>query len=115
MEGQEGVGSVPVTADAGDDQVSFGHLLRRLRRAAGLTQQALAERAGLSLDAVGMLERGVRRAPRMATVTLLAQGLGLSGVQRDALAAAADLRLGEEEDGQQQWLGPPPVAPEPAD
>lgn len=42
---------------------AFGALLRRYRLAAGLTQEALAERAGLSGDAVGVLERGARQAP----------------------------------------------------
>ena len=35
--------------------VSFGELLRRFRGHAGLTQEELAERAGLSVDAVGLL------------------------------------------------------------
>ena len=42
----------------------FGELLRRLRVAAGLTQEALAERAGLSARGLSDLERGVR--PRHA-------------------------------------------------
>ena len=36
----------------------FGDLLRELRAAAGLTQEELAARAGLSPNAVGALERG---------------------------------------------------------
>ena len=46
------------------EDVAFGDLLRRYRLAAGLTQEALAERAGLSSDAVSTLERG--RAARRA-------------------------------------------------
>jgi DNA-binding XRE family transcriptional regulator len=38
---------------------SFGELLRGHRLAAGLTQQALAERAGVSVEAVSTLERGL--------------------------------------------------------
>ena len=41
----------------GPDAVSFGALLKRQRLAAGLTQEALAERAGLSAKAVSDLER----------------------------------------------------------
>jgi DNA-binding XRE family transcriptional regulator len=45
----------------------FGEQLRRLREAAGITQEELAERAGLSRDAVGALERGLRRSSRTRT------------------------------------------------
>ena len=41
----------------------FGGLLRRFRLAAGFSQEALAERAGLSADAVAALERGRRSRP----------------------------------------------------
>ena len=37
----------------------FGDLLRQYRQAAGLTQEALAERAGLSVHGIQKLERGV--------------------------------------------------------
>ena len=63
------------------DGPSFAVLLRRYR--AGLTQEELAERAGLSVRAVSDLERGVRRAPYKETVRLLAEALGL-GVQERA-------------------------------
>jgi transcriptional regulator with XRE-family HTH domain len=42
---------------------SFAHLLRQYRTAAGLTQQELAERAGLSARGVQDLERAIRRTP----------------------------------------------------
>ena len=42
---------------------SFGEVLRRYRVAAGLSQEALADRAGLSLRGVSDLERGLSRAP----------------------------------------------------
>ena len=41
-----------------DEHASFGTLLRRLRTAAGLTQQKLAERAGLSRRGIDDVERG---------------------------------------------------------
>jgi transcriptional regulator with XRE-family HTH domain len=44
---------------------TFGALLRRARRAARLSQQALAERAGLSVDAISALERGLTVWPRL--------------------------------------------------
>ena len=68
---------------------TFGMLLRQLRLAAGLTQEALAERAGVSARGVQDLERGIRRAPRAETVRLLADALGLSGETRAALITAA--------------------------
>jgi len=47
---------------------TFGALLRRHREASGLSQEQLAERAGLSSDAVSTLERGVRQTPHRATL-----------------------------------------------
>src|SRR5437764_4666359 len=67
----------------------FGALLRRLRLAAGLTQEALAERAGVSAKAVGGLERDPNRAPRLDTVALLADALGLDPTARARFLAAA--------------------------
>ncbi|WP_198664017.1 ATP-binding protein [Jiangella endophytica] len=53
-------------------------MLRQHRLTAGLSQEELAEKAGLSSDAVAALERGRRRAPRPLTVRLLATALNLS-------------------------------------
>jgi transcriptional regulator with XRE-family HTH domain len=50
----------------------FGALLRGHRVLAGLTQEALAEHAGLSARAIGDLERGVNRTPQPNTLLLLA-------------------------------------------
>ncbi|MCR6482528.1 helix-turn-helix domain-containing protein [Amycolatopsis sp. OK19-0408] len=68
---------------------SFGARLRRLRRAAGLTQENLAEKSGLSGQAVGALERGDRRYPQRATLERLADALGLDGDERAEFTAAA--------------------------
>jgi predicted ATPase/transcriptional regulator with XRE-family HTH domain len=68
---------------------TFGDLLRRQRRAAGLTQEELAERSGLSVRGIADLERGVRRAPRRDTVALLVRALGGSPQDGETLAAAA--------------------------
>jgi predicted ATPase/transcriptional regulator with XRE-family HTH domain len=72
---------------------TFGMLLRRHRLAAGLTQEALAERAGVSARGVQDLERGIRRAPRAETVRLLADALGLNEETRAALIVAAHPEL----------------------
>jgi transcriptional regulator with XRE-family HTH domain len=42
---------------------SFGTALRRLRERSGLTQEQLAECAGLSAKSISVLERGERRHP----------------------------------------------------
>jgi tetratricopeptide (TPR) repeat protein/DNA-binding XRE family transcriptional regulator len=73
--------------------VAFGTLLRRYRIAAGLTQEELAERAGISRRSLGDMERGVVHTPRKDTVTLLTAALALSPQERAALAEAAR-RLG---------------------
>jgi transcriptional regulator with XRE-family HTH domain len=44
-------------------RLDFGALLRRFRLDAGMTQQTLAERAKLSVEAIGALERGARTDP----------------------------------------------------
>ncbi len=68
---------------------SFGALLRRYRQAAGLTQEALAQRAGLSVRGISDLERGTRQAPHHETVNLLAIALALPPHKRALLEAAA--------------------------
>ena len=64
---------------------SFGEELRRLRVHAGLTQEELAERAGITAQAIGALERGDRRRPYPHTVRSLSAALGLSQPEQDAL------------------------------
>jgi tetratricopeptide (TPR) repeat protein/transcriptional regulator with XRE-family HTH domain len=69
---------------------TFGELLRHHRQTAALSQEELAERAGLSPKAVSLLERGQRRFPRRETIEALTTALGLREPDRTALAAAAD-------------------------
>ena len=69
--------------------LSFAGLLRQLRDDAGLTQEDLAEAAGLSPRSVSDLERGVNRTARHDTARLLAGALGLSGPRRALFEAAA--------------------------
>lgn len=68
---------------------SFGALLRRYRLAAGLSQEALAERAGMSLTGIGDLERGRRRTPQRETLVRLVSALALSEEKREAFETAA--------------------------
>jgi predicted ATPase/DNA-binding XRE family transcriptional regulator/Tfp pilus assembly protein PilF len=67
----------------------FGLLLQRARRAAGLTQEELAERAGVSARAISDLERGCRSRPRSSTLALLAEALHLSPEDRARLEAVS--------------------------
>jgi transcriptional regulator with XRE-family HTH domain len=73
------------TADA--DRLVFGDLLRRYRLGAGLTQEALAERAGISVRGLSDLERGARRAPRRDTLLRLTEALDLSEQERTVFQA----------------------------
>jgi tetratricopeptide (TPR) repeat protein/transcriptional regulator with XRE-family HTH domain len=69
--------------------LSFGGLLRRLRDDAGLTQDELAEAAGVSQRAVSDLERGINRTARKDTAVLLADALGLGGRASELFISAA--------------------------
>jgi transcriptional regulator with XRE-family HTH domain len=66
----------------------FGELLRRHRSASGLTQEELAERAGLSVRGLRYLERGLHR-PYQDTVQRLLDALDLSPEDHRLLVAAA--------------------------
>ncbi|HZS93929.1 MAG TPA: AAA family ATPase [Chloroflexota bacterium] len=67
----------------------FGEILQRLRLAAGLTQEELAERARLSARAISDLERGAKTRPHLATVRQLSEALGLTDAERAELQRAA--------------------------
>ena len=49
--------------------------LKRLRDEARMTQQELANAAGLSITHIGYLERGQRRNPSVSTVRAIARAL----------------------------------------
>src|SRR5215471_20605252 len=68
---------------------SFGVLLLRHRVAAALSQEELAERAGLSRRGISDLERGTRQSPHPATARRLADALELSGPDKAMLLHAA--------------------------
>ena len=81
---------------------TFGALLKQLRLDAGLSQEALANRARISLQAVGAYERGTRRAPHRVTFALLARALDLGGEPYDELARAAERGRARGPDAQRQ-------------
>ena len=67
----------------------FADLLRRLRTEARLTQEELAEQAGLSPRSVSDLERGINRTARKDSALMLASALKLAGPVQEAFVAAA--------------------------
>ncbi len=91
----------------GKQSEPFRDLLRRYREAAGFSQEELADRSGLSKNAIGALERGERRRPYPDTLRRLADVLGLAEADRARLIASARGRC-------ESPSGSSPVA-EPAD
>ena len=76
-----------MTTDDGEDRHSAsGCGAYAWRR--GCRRRRLAERSGLSAQAIGALETGKRRRPYPHTVSALADALGLSESERVALAEA---------------------------
>jgi transcriptional regulator with XRE-family HTH domain len=77
------------TAVVEESALTFAGLLRQLRAEARLTQEELAEAAGLSPRSVSDLERGINRTARKETAVLLAEALGLPGTVAEVFVAAA--------------------------
>lgn len=69
----------------------FGELLRRERLAAGLTQEELAEKSGLSVRALSDLERGRIARPRRGTIRRIADALNLPEQEQKAPEAPPSL------------------------
>ncbi len=74
------------SADTGGE---LGMLLRGHRLAAGLTQEELAERSGLSVRAISNIERGRTAGPYSRSVRMLAEALGLPDDARAQLQLAS--------------------------
>ncbi len=75
-----------------NEEAAFGTLLRHFRTAAALSQEALAQRARMSAEAISALERGARSSPYRETVSMLANALSLTAPDRARLEAAARQR-----------------------
>src|SRR3984957_6762731 len=60
------------------DEKSLGQRLQAARREAGLTQQMLCHRAGLSYSTLAKIERGAIKSPSIFTIQSIADALGTS-------------------------------------
>ena len=89
---------------------SFATQLRQLRERAGLTQEELAERAGVTVHAVSALERGTRTRPYPHTVRSLAAALRVTDAEQTALVRAVPSRRAEPTTGSEPG-GPAAVPP----
>jgi tetratricopeptide (TPR) repeat protein/transcriptional regulator with XRE-family HTH domain len=83
------VRTVSTTAGGSATTDGFCELLSRFRALAGMTQEELAHDAGISLRAVGDMERGRTRGPQRHTVQSLARALRLAPAEAAALEQAA--------------------------
>ncbi|HEU5315178.1 MAG TPA: helix-turn-helix transcriptional regulator [Chloroflexota bacterium] len=88
-EGLAAPGAVGAAGDPGGP--SFGETLRELRLVRGVSQAAVAARAGIDRSYVNRLEAGERGAPAEAGTEALARALDLTDAEADRLFAAAGL------------------------
>jgi len=77
-----------MTQKGAEPGTQFGALVRGYRRKAGLTQQKLAAKAGLSIAALRDIEQSRRRRPRLKSVIALANALGLDSERVAAMVDA---------------------------
>ncbi len=75
--------------DTANKEAAFGELLRRYREDRGLSQNALAKKAGINVGSVNRLESGERSPGGAAIVLALVVALDLSPHERDSLLLAA--------------------------
>lgn len=65
-------------AGKGKEPSALAKGIKSLRERAGLSQQALAIAAGLSISVLSKLEQGTNENPRVNTVRALAKALGVA-------------------------------------
>ena len=80
-------------AEADDEPPTLGCRLRAYRNTAGMSQQELAERSGLTVRMISNLESGRTRWPFPSSLRRLADALGLSEEARTDFVGAAGRRL----------------------
>src|SRR4051794_34067401 len=92
-------------------RLTFGEVLRQFRTLAGLSQEALAQQAGLSRRALSYLECGARR-PQPETLRRLFAALNLDAEGKAALARAVSSEVSAHQAGAASGraTGPAPAA-----
>lgn len=60
------------------EEKRLGQIIQAARKHAGLTQQALCQKSGLSYSTLAKIERGAIKSPSVFTIQTLAQALGVS-------------------------------------
>ncbi len=96
------------TSKASDERsaaLELASLLKKFRVQAGLSQQMLAEKALVSVQAVSALERGYRKVPYPKTLERLCEALALPAEARAALEESARHARGQRLQEQEE---PPP-------
>ncbi|MBI3970326.1 MAG: helix-turn-helix domain-containing protein [Chloroflexi bacterium] len=86
--GASGAGGEPPAAPSTEPE-GFGDVLRELRVERGVSQAALAARAGVDRSYVNRLEAGERGAPALPALEAFAEALELSDAEADRLFTAA--------------------------
>jgi len=71
-------------------QPALGKAIRQLREERGMTQEALAQEAGITVGHMSMIERGHSN-PTWATVKAIASALSLSLVELATVASRLEL------------------------
>jgi predicted ATPase/DNA-binding XRE family transcriptional regulator len=92
-------------SDEGSAALELATLLKNFRVAAGLSQQMLADKALISVQAVSALERGYRKVPYPKTLERLCDALALPPEARAALEESARYARGQRLQEQEE---PPP-------
>ena len=77
MRDKGGRGDAPASGEEHMDRRQIGKNIRTLRRRAGMTQERLAEAAGLSVPYISQMERGSKNA-RLEVLAQVAEALGVS-------------------------------------
>jgi len=96
-----------------NQDAAFGRLLRRLRKARDVTQEALAQQAYCAIDTIKKIEAGLRR-PSRQLADQFADCLELAGDQRAAFLAAARAIIEAETDVRAETAAMVDGAPAPA-
>jgi transcriptional regulator with XRE-family HTH domain len=85
-----------VQANRSEVSRQLGRRINQLRKLRGLTQEELAERAGISVSFLSMIERA-ERVPHLTTLAQLADALGITlseafaGLERPVTGGSGDL------------------------